>query len=66
MFPVLLRATTDPALSITAERGGATVEGLRVALGWWSIGFPIAVGYFVVLFRINRRKVAAAPESHGY
>jgi hypothetical protein len=30
------------------------------------VGFPIAVAYFVVLFRIHRGKATAAPEGEGY
>jgi cytochrome bd ubiquinol oxidase subunit II len=66
LFPVLLRAVPDPALSITALDGGNTAAGLRTALGWWSLGFPIAVAYFVVLFRIHRGKAVAARDGEGY
>jgi hypothetical protein len=30
------------------------------------IGFPLAVGYFVVLFRIHRGKAVAARDGEGY
>jgi cytochrome d ubiquinol oxidase subunit II len=66
LFPVLLRALPDPALSITAYNGGATAAGLRTALGWWAVGFPIAVAYFVVLFRLHRGKAVAARDGEGY
>jgi cytochrome d ubiquinol oxidase subunit II len=66
LFPVLLRAVPDPALSITAHNGGNTATGLRTALGWWVVGFPIAVAYFVVLFRIHRGKAVAARDGEGY
>jgi cytochrome d ubiquinol oxidase subunit II len=64
--PVLLRSIDDPARSITAQGGGSSPEGLRTALGWWVIGFPIAVGYFVILFRIHRGKAVAARDGEGY
>ena len=64
MFPVMLRGV-DGARSITAYAAGNDPAGLRTALGWWSIGAPLAVLYFVVVFRLHRGK-AAAPEGEGY
>lgn len=66
LYPVLLRSLGPPSLSITAQAGGSSPAGLRTALGWWGIGFPLAVGYFVVLFRIHRGKAVAAREGEGY
>jgi cytochrome d ubiquinol oxidase subunit II len=66
LYPVLLRAVPDATLSITAHDAGNTVHGLRTALGWWAVGFPIAVAYFVILFRIHRGKAVAAGEGQGY
>jgi cytochrome bd ubiquinol oxidase subunit II len=66
LFPVMLRSTSDPALSITAQNAGSSPAGLHTALGWWVVGFPIVVGYFVLLFRIHRGKVAAAADGEGY
>ena len=65
MFPVMLRATGDETLSITAYAASNDAAGLRTALRWWSIGFPIALFYLVVLFRLHRGKVAAE-EGEGY
>ena len=66
LFPVMLRAVPDPALSITAYTAGGSAQGLRTATGWWVIGFPIVIGYFVMLFRLHRGKVIAAREGEGY
>jgi cytochrome d ubiquinol oxidase subunit II len=66
LFPTLLRSTGDPARSITAFNAGATVSGLRTALIWWAIGFPLVVLYFVVLFRMHRGKAVASAEAEGY
>jgi len=66
LYPVLLRSLGSPSLSITAQVGGSSPAGLRTALGWWVLGFPLAVGYFVVLFRIHRGKAVAAREGEGY
>src|SRR5262249_5551841 len=66
LFPVLLRAIPDAALSMTAYDASSDAAGLRTALGWWSIGFPIAIIYIVVLFRLHRGKAQAAAEGEGY
>jgi cytochrome bd ubiquinol oxidase subunit II len=66
LFPVMLRALPDPAFSITAYDAGNTAAGLRTALGWWGIGFPIAIAYFVLLFRIHRGQAVAARDGEGY
>lgn len=66
VFPVMLRATGDPALSMTAYNAAGDPSGLRTALGWFSIGFPIAILYLVVVFRLHRGKAVAASEGEGY
>jgi cytochrome d ubiquinol oxidase subunit II len=45
---------------------GRRSRGLSTALRWFSFGFPLAILYFVVLFRLHRGKVTAAPEGEGY
>src|SRR6516165_8788054 len=60
VFPVMLRAVPDPALSITAYAAANDEAGLRAALGWWSLGFPIAIAWLVLLLRLHRGKVTAA------
>ena len=66
MFPVLLRATADPALSITAQAAASPAGGLRIALAWFSVGAPLALAYFVTLHRLHRGKVAPPEDGHGY
>jgi cytochrome bd ubiquinol oxidase subunit II len=66
LFPVMLRAVPDAAYSITVSQSGNTSAGLRTALGWWVVGFPIAIAYFVILFRLHRGKAVAAAEGKGY
>ena len=65
-FPVMLRATGGNALSMTAYTGGGDEAGLRIALRWFLIGLPLAVAYFVIVFRLHRGKVVAAQEREGY
>jgi len=66
LFPVMLRAVPDASLSITAYAASNDAHGLRVALAWWSIGFPLAIAYLVVLFRLHRGRAVAAREGEGY
>ncbi len=66
VFPVMLRALGDPALSMTAWNAAGDASGLRTALGWFALGFPLAILYFVFLFRFHRGKAVAAPEGEGY
>jgi len=66
LYPVLLRSIDEPARSITAAGAGATPAGLRTALGWWTVGIPLVVIYFAILFRMHRGKAVAAPEGEGY
>jgi cytochrome bd ubiquinol oxidase subunit II len=66
VFPVLLRATGDPALSMTAYNASGDPAGLRTALGWLAIGMPLAILYFVFLFRFHRGKTAAPADGEGY
>jgi cytochrome d ubiquinol oxidase subunit II len=67
VFPVMLKSSLDPAFSLTAYNAATNSEGLRAGMAWWLLAFPIAVGYFVILFRLHRGKVKAqSPDSEGY
>ena len=64
MFPVMLRSLTDPALTITAFNGGAEAAGLKTALGWWLLGFPIVAFYFITIHRLHRGRVGTGEAPH--
>jgi len=66
LFPVMLRSTLDPAFSLTAHNAATGAHGLRAGLVWWLLGFPLAIGYFLLLFRLHRGKVQAPEDEHGY
>ncbi len=66
VFPVMLRAIPDPALSLTAFNSGGDSAGLRTALRWLIPGLPLALFYLVVVLRLHRGKSNAAPEGEGY
>ena len=63
VYPVWLRSTIDPALSLTAASSTAKGYGLQAALVWWTVGIALAGGYFVYLFRSVRGKVGSGRES---
>ena len=54
LFPTMLRASGNEALSLTAFTSHADVAGLRTALVWWSLGFPLALVYLGIIFRLHR------------
>jgi cytochrome d ubiquinol oxidase subunit II len=67
VFPVMLKSSIAPAWSLTAYNAATSNEGLRAGIKWWVFAFPIAVTYFVILFRLHRGKVKApSPDSEGY
>jgi cytochrome d ubiquinol oxidase subunit II len=66
VFPVMLRATRGDELSLTAYNSAVPATSLRIALRWWLIAAPLAVGYFVVLFRLYRGKIVAPRQGEGY
>jgi cytochrome d ubiquinol oxidase subunit II len=66
VFPTMLRATGGEALSITAYGAAGDRQGLGTALVWFSLGFPLALLYFAVVFRLHRGKAVAAEGGEGY
>ena len=64
LYPVVLPASTDPALNLTIYNTKAGEHGLAVGLTWWIFGMILAVGYFFFLFRMFRGKVRL--EGEGY
>jgi cytochrome d ubiquinol oxidase subunit II len=66
VFPVMLRATGGDQLSLTAYNSAVPMQSLRIALAWWVIAAPLAVAYFVLLFRLHRGKAVAARRREGY
>ena len=65
-FPALLRSSSHPALALTAYASSSDRAGLQTALSWFVVGFPLAISYFVVIFRMHRGKTPGAAEGEGY
>jgi len=64
LYPVVLPASTDPALSLTIYNTKAGEHGLAVGFAWWILGMILALGYFLFLFRMFKGKVRL--EGEGY
>jgi len=64
LYPVVLPASTDPALNLTIYNTKAGDHGLAVGFAWWSVGMILALGYFFFLFRMFKGKVRL--EGEGY
>jgi cytochrome d ubiquinol oxidase subunit II len=62
-WPVLLRSSLEPSLSLDAFAAATGHHGLRVALTWTMVGLPLACGYFIFLARLFRGKVRL--DTHG-
>jgi cytochrome bd ubiquinol oxidase subunit II len=58
LYPTLLPASTDAALSLTIQNSKAGDYGLGIGIVWWMIGMTLATGYFVYLYRSFKGKVA--------
>jgi len=65
-YPTLLRATGGGSSSILATAAASPRAGLAAALVWFSIGLPLAVTWFVLLYRLHRAKEPVGEESHGH
>ena len=57
LYPRLLPATTESAYDITIDNALSGPHTLHVGLIWWSFGMVLAVGYFVLVYRMFRGKV---------
>jgi cytochrome d ubiquinol oxidase subunit II len=66
VFPVMLRAISDPSLSLTARNAGGDPAGLKTALGWFVVGLPLALFYFGLVHRLHRGKAVAHADGEGY
>jgi cytochrome d ubiquinol oxidase subunit II len=66
VFPVMLRALDGDEYSLTAFNSAVPESSLRIALNWWVIAAPLAVIYFVVVFRIHRGKATTPADDAGY
>lgn len=66
MFPVMLRSTLSPDLSLTAFNASASQTALAAGATWWFIGIPLVLVYFAIAFRLHRGKVRTREDGSGY
>ena len=62
LFPHLLMATKDPALSLTVYNTAAPAYALRIGLVWFGVGFGLALVYTVYVHRCFGGTVALTDE----
>jgi cytochrome bd ubiquinol oxidase subunit II len=66
LHPRVLPASTSDAYSLTIYNTASGDYSLRYGVYWWSFGMLIAIGYFVLVYRMFRGKVRADGDDHGY
>jgi cytochrome d ubiquinol oxidase subunit II len=64
LYPVVLPASTGPALNLTIYNTAAGAHGLSVGLIWWIPGMILVLGYFFFVYRMFKGKVRL--EGEGY
>lgn len=64
LYPVVLPASTDPALNLTIYNTAAGQHGLSVGFVWWTLGMILTLGYFFFVYRMFRGKVRL--DGEGY
>jgi cytochrome bd ubiquinol oxidase subunit II len=57
LYPAMLPSSNNPANSLTIYNAAAGAGSLSAGIGWWTAGMLVAVGYFVVVYRMFRGKV---------
>jgi cytochrome bd ubiquinol oxidase subunit II len=65
VFPAMLKGLAD-GRSLSVYNSVVPDASLRTALAWWLVAAPLAVTYFIVLFKIHRGKVVAPEGRVGY
>jgi cytochrome d ubiquinol oxidase subunit II len=57
LYPDLLPATTGREYSLTIHNAAAGPDSLAMGILWWTFGMMLAVGYFVLVYRLFAGKV---------
>jgi cytochrome bd ubiquinol oxidase subunit II len=57
LYPTLLPASDGAANAITIYNAAAGPDSLSIGLVWWSAGMLVAIGYFVLVYRMFAGKV---------
>ena len=57
LYPNVLPASTGQQYSLTIYNAAAGAHGLAIGFVWWTLGIILAVGYFVLTYRMFRGRV---------
>lgn len=63
MYPHILIALADPALSVTAFNAATDSYGLQAGFSWFGIGFPLLLVYQICVYRLFWGKVQTDDQS---
>jgi cytochrome d ubiquinol oxidase subunit II len=66
LYPILLPSSIPGVPDITIHNAAAGSYSLSYGLIWWTLGMIIAIGYFVLIYRMFRGKVSLQSGEHGY
>ena len=66
LYPSVLPSSNPQVADLTIHNAAAGSYSLTYGLIWWSIGILIAIGYFVLIYRMFRGKVSLESGGHGY
>jgi len=64
LYPMVLPATGDPALSLTIHNASGPPYALWVALFWWIPGMTLVTAYTIFIYRYMRGKVKLDPDAY--
>lgn len=65
LYPSVL-PSSNAVEDLTIHNAAAGSYSLTYGIIWWSIGMAIAIGYFVLIYRMFRGKVPLQGGEHGY
>jgi cytochrome d ubiquinol oxidase subunit II len=66
LYPALLPSIANPAMDLTIDRARSGAYALQVGSIWWGFGMLLALGYFVVAYRMFRGKVDIHSGGYGH
>jgi cytochrome d ubiquinol oxidase subunit II len=61
-----LPSIANPAMDLTIDRARTGAYALQVGSIWWGFGMLLALGYFVVAYRMFRGKVDIHSGGYGH
>jgi cytochrome d ubiquinol oxidase subunit II len=57
LYPNVLPASTGQQYSLTIYNAATGAHGMAVGFVWWTLGMILALGYFVLIYRVFRGRV---------